>query len=209
MDIVVKTPYSLLPSVALLALALLGCSGSQRSDGGNWVAVYDTVGDTLIVRTESGSVWGEAAALVADVTIGTLEGPDEYMLGDVVSLAVDTDGSIYIYDGHAKALRKYAPEGTYLGTFGREGAGPGEYKTPDAGLVVLSDGRVVLRDPGNARFNIYSSTGEFLDSWRAMGSIRSSYPMFRDTADNVYSRVVIQANADVSEWKFGLARYGP
>jgi hypothetical protein len=140
---------------------LAACAGGSGSpEAHEWRAAYDTVGDTLVVRTESGSVWGQDAELVADLTIGQFEGPDEYMFGRVRSLAVAADGSIYAYDEHARELRKYAPDGTYLATFGRQGGGPGEYEDPDGGLAVLPDGRIVLRDPANARFSVFSAEGE-------------------------------------------------
>ncbi|KPK57062.1 MAG: hypothetical protein AMS21_11975, partial [Gemmatimonas sp. SG8_38_2] len=127
------------PCLAALTLCLAACGGGERSGGQEWRAVQDTVGDTVVIRTVAGSVWGDTAVLVADVTIGQFDGPDEYMFGSIRSLAAAPDGSIYLFDSHVPALRKYAPDGTYLATFGREGGGPGEYKQPDGGLTVLPD----------------------------------------------------------------------
>ncbi|UCC82146.1 MAG: hypothetical protein JSW46_14295 [Gemmatimonadota bacterium] len=193
--------------LALASVLLVACSGANEPAAGEWQAVYDTIGDTVVVRTERGSVWGDTARLVADLTIGQFEGPDEYMFGRVRSLAVAADGAIYTFDSHATELRKYGPDGTYLGTFGREGGGPGEYKRPDGGLAVLSDGRVVLRDPGNTRLTVYSGEGEYLEGWRIRGSFNTSRRLYRDTADAVYPMILLDPQADVTEWSYGLVRY--
>ena len=70
-----------------LALTLVACRASDAPPAAEWQAAYDTIGDTIVVRTRGGSVWGDTAELVADVTIGTFEGADEYMFGQVRSLA--------------------------------------------------------------------------------------------------------------------------
>jgi hypothetical protein len=192
-----------------LALALAACGGADANGDHEWLAAYDTIGDTIVVRTVSGSVWGDTAKLVPDVTIGTFEGADEYMFGRVQSLAAAPDGSIYVYDSHAKELRKYAPDGTYVDTFGREGGGPGEYRQPDGGLAALPDGRVVLRDPGNARLSVYSPDGEYLDGWRIPIPFNTDRKLYTDLAGNTYTLVLLDTEVDVTEFTFGLLRYGP
>ena len=61
-------------SVVTLAI-LTSCGGEGRGGGTSWVAVTDTVGDTITVRTLSGGVWGDTAYLDSEVSIGMLEGP--------------------------------------------------------------------------------------------------------------------------------------
>lgn len=194
--------------MAVAALLLIACGGDNRTASTLRVA-HDTIGDTLVVRTEAGSVWEMPRRLVADLTIGQFEGPDEYIFGHIRSLAVAPDGSIYVFDSQAKELREYAPDGTYVGTLGREGEGPGEYKQPDGGLAVLPDGRVLLRDPGNARISVFSPTGEYLESWRIRGGFNTSRPLTVDTAGNAYVFLLMDYEVPVTEWQFGLARYGP
>lgn len=194
---------------AALVLAISACGSSEQPRAAAWQAEYDTIGDTIVVRTVAGSVWGDTAELVADVTIGEFEGRDEYMFGRVRSLAVGPDGSIYVFDSHAMELRKYASDGTYVATFGREGGGPGEYRRPDGGLAALADGRVLLRDPGNTRIGVYSPTGEYIDGWRIRGSFNTSRPLHVDTAGNSHTLILLDPGAEVTEWTFGLVRYTP
>jgi len=202
----------------LFALALLvplgtgsvGCAGDREPDSGRrWEAVRDTVGDTLVVRTVSGSVWGDTADLVPAVSIGMLEGPPEYTFGQIVSLAVGPDGTIYAMDRHVPALRVYEPDGTYRTTFGRGGGGPGEYEQPDGGLAVLSDGRVLLRDPANARIQVFEPDGTPAAAWRIRGTFNTSNRMVVDTLDRVYTILLLDPEAEVRDWRSGLAQIGP
>ena len=143
-----------------LAVAVVACGTGSPSDG--WQAVRDTVGDTVVVRTVAGSIWGDTARLVAELRIGSLDGADEYVLGDPVSLE-GGNGAVYVVDGQVPVVRAYHAEtGEHLRDIGREGSGPGEYGAPD-GVAVLPDGRVLVRDPRNARINVYSPRGELLD----------------------------------------------
>ncbi len=196
-------------ALAAASALLIGCSGGEGPEGSAWHATHDTIGDTVVVRTEAGSVWGARARLVADLTIGQFEGPDEYIFGQIRSLAVAPDGTIYVFDAHATELRVYASDGTYLSMLGREGEGPGEYKRPDGGLAVLPDGRILLRDPGNARISVFAPDGEYLESWRIRGGFNTSRQFTVDSAGNAYVMLLLDPSAPVTKWQVGLARYGP
>jgi hypothetical protein len=131
----------------LIPVAQAGCAGERAPDTGTWVAERDTIGDTVIVRTISGSVWGEPITLAEDLAIGVLEGPEELMFGFVQAMAVDEKGGIYVFDGQVPALRYFDAEGNYVRTLGREGSGPGEYGDACLGLAVRSDGMLLMAHP--------------------------------------------------------------
>jgi hypothetical protein len=175
----------------MLVVGLGGCGGDTGTrTGTGWLVEHVTIGDTIVVRTVAGSVWEAPATLVQEVSIGALTGSDEYLLGSIGALAVDASGNVYVFDQQVPALRKYGSDGHYLATFGRKGGGPGEYQQPDGGaLAVLPDGRVLLRDPGNARINVYSPEGLPLDSWRIAGGRFVSRGLVVDSAGNVYTQV--------------------
>jgi hypothetical protein len=203
----------MLPGTArpvLAALAILWISACGREAGSDDPAlevVRDTVADTVVVRTLSGSVWGGDARLVPEVEIGVLEGAEEYMFGSVVALGMASDGSIYVVDRQVPALRVYGPDGVHRATWGREGGGPGEFSSPDGGLAVLNDGRVAVRDPGNARLQIFDPDGTPLDTWPVIpGGFSTSNPMFRTSDDVLMTPTVMDLEVDLSEWRTGLIR---
>lgn len=168
-----------------LCIPLIACAGGDGGDSMAWQATRDTVGDTIIVRTTAGSVWGDAQ-LVEEVRIGQLDGPDEYTFGSIVAMTTGPDGTLYVLDQQVPALRTYAADGTYLGDLGREGEGPGELKQPDSGLAALDDGRVLVRDPGNARITVFGADGEHETEWRIRGSSFTSTPLYVDDEGRVY-----------------------
>jgi hypothetical protein len=150
----------------------------------------DTIGDTVVVRTVAGSIWGAPRRLVPELRIGGMEGGDDYLFGQLNALAVDSAGRIYALDGQVPALRVYGADGRYVRTIGRAGEGPGEYTQPDPnGLAVLPDGRILLHDPGNARITVYSPEGETLDEWPMRGGMWTDYPLFTDAGGQVYAYV--------------------
>jgi len=198
--------------VTYIALTTSGCGAGEQVDssaGLEWQAVHDTIGDTIVVRTITGSIWREPAELVPEVRVGVFDGVAEYIFGELIGLAVGDDGSIYVYDRQARSLNKYSPDGTFLATFGREGAGPGEYRSPDSGLAVLPDGRIALRDPANARINLYSPEGESVGNWPIRGGLQTSQPLFVDTMGTVATLILLNPTDAITEWESGLARIHP
>lgn len=185
--IAMPPPRSALAFLALVLSGTAACAGD--ADRVALRVQRDTVGDTVVVRTLAGQVWDGHRTLQPELRIGAFEGRDVYMLGDVRGLAVSSDGEIYLYDHQVPALRKYGPDGEFMATFGREGGGPGEYKQSDGGLAVLPDGRVLLRDPGNARISVFSGTGEYLDGWPLRGGYFTSRPLYVDTTGQAYTQI--------------------
>ncbi len=196
---------TLLPLAAIAA----ACGGDASSSGSGpsaWTATTDTIADTVFVRTTSGSVWGPDARLVEEVRIGQFDGPEEYIFGEIIGLTVAPDGTIYLVDGQVPALRVYAPDGVYLRTIYGEGGGPGEYAEPDGGIALLPDGRLLLRDPGNARINVYSTEDEPLDTWPIPGGWATSTPLFVDTAGRT---AVFRFSFTEDGLEAALVRHGP
>jgi hypothetical protein len=203
------TSRRLLSLAATLAGAA-ACTSAGGSGPGRWEAAVDTVGDTIVVRTLAGSVWGDTATLVPELSIGVLDGAEEEMFGDVRALVVAPDGEMFVLDRHVPTIRRFGPDGAYRGSIGRQGGGPGEFERPEA-LAMLPDGRLLVRDPGNARINVYARDGTALPSWRlpSGGGFHTSTPISVDTAGNAYTPVLLEREVDVLEWAWGLARFAP
>ena len=61
------------------------------------------------------------------VRIGIVDGPVEYIFGNVTGAVRLADGSIVVADEQSANLRRYDASGRHLWTSGRSGEGPGEY----------------------------------------------------------------------------------
>jgi hypothetical protein len=196
------------PAVFLTSVAI-ACGGASGATD-RWEATVDTLGDTIVVRTVTGSVWPDTAVLTPELSVGVFEGAEEEMFGEVGAISVSRAGEIFVLDQHVHAVRHFGPDGAYLGSLGREGSGPGELKQPD-GMALHPDGRLLVRDPGNARMNVYAPDGQSLPSWRlpSGGGWNTSDPVRVDTAGNTYTLILLEVGKDVTEWTYGLARFEP
>jgi len=110
-------------------------------------------------------------------TIGTRGTPGDppAALTEPTAVAVAPDGSIFITEGHnnspdARVARvsKFAPDGTYLKSWGKTGPGIGEFSTPHS-IALDSRGRVFVADRNNNRIQIFDQEGNFLDLWYQFG----------------------------------------
>jgi hypothetical protein len=195
--------------VAILAAALLAacaaCGGSGDRVPSSLTVERDTVGDTVVVRTLAGSVWGDSVRLVEELRVGELDGGDEYTFGQVREFAVGRDGTMYVYDAAVKALRAYDSTGAYLRTIGGDGAGPGEYREA-VGLAILPDGRLLLRDPRVGRIVSYTAAGDPHGAWPSQGGLYISDALTTDSAGLVYSKILTGDIRSGEPWPLGYLR---
>lgn len=176
-------------TVLLAATAALAssCGRDEAPIGaidGPWLASVDTLGDTITVRTTSGSLHGRAQ-LVEELRIGELDGADAETFGRVWAIEARDDGDILIYDDQAVALRRFGPDGEYRGLIGRKGSGPGEYQGI-AGMVLLPDERLIVHDFGNRRFSVYDSTGAIAATWLHRAAVAEWRPLYLNPTGSVF-----------------------
>ena len=186
-------------------LAMFGCSSAASTDAATWQTAVDTLGDTIVVRT-TGAESPPRHAMHVEMSIGQLEGPDEYTFGSITDVVVSPDGDIYVFDSQAMQLRRYDAEGRFVRAVGRKGAGPGEYDRVN-GVDVGPDGRVFLWDAGNARLATYTAHGEPEGSFRIQGGFFTSDGLLVDSTGRFYTRGHIFGD-DISEWRSIIVRYG-
>jgi len=96
-----------------------------------------------------------------ELSIGVVEGDENYMFGQNIAFNTDGDGNFYVSDFDARRILKYGPEGQYLLAIGREGQGPGEFGS----LSVVGfdkDNNIYITDARNNRISFFDNNGKYL-----------------------------------------------
>lgn len=181
---------------AICVFVLAGCSGRDDAAGTSARVERETIGDTTVVRTVTGSAWGDTARLVEELRIGTLEGREELTFGRIGDIAVAPNGAIFVYDGQAVTIRQFDSTGAFVRRVGGKGQGPGEHQTI-LGMTVLRDGRLVAYDVQNSRINLYAAD-DSAGSWplRTTSSpLYSDNSFAADSADGLYLQMMVREEA--------------
>jgi hypothetical protein len=84
-------------------------------------------------------------------------------------VAFGLNGDIYISDGYKNSrVQKFDKNGKFLKSWGRRGAGPGEFYLPHA-IITDAKGLVYVGDRENARIQIFDADGNYLREWDNVG----------------------------------------
>ena len=171
----------------------------------SWQGSISTEGSVTTVLNEAGSVWGGAARLVEEASIGVGAGAKEYMLGSHVGIAADDD-RIYIADPSAPAVRVYDHDGRHLMDMGGPGQGPGEFNELRS-VAVAPDGRVYVH--ADRRINVYSASGESVDTWSHAQGLDSVVAPVVAADGTLYMHDLVGDRSDVLAWQHGMIAAGP
>lgn len=85
-------------------------------------------------------------------------GPFNGWFSTVTSVALGPQGNLFAVDFYNHRVQKFAPDGTFLTSFGREGRGPGQFDHPMA-VAVAGNGDVFVADLGNNRIQRWRMVG--------------------------------------------------
>lgn len=77
-------------------------------------------------------------------------------LGEVTSLAIADDGTIYAMQKKPATVLVFGPDGKFLRTIGREGDGPGELRS---GVIGVRGDLLMVQDWSARRFSIFRTNG--------------------------------------------------
>ena len=144
-----------------LVLLLAAC-GAEPIPERTEAVVRDSAGVTIIENTVP--QWtAETAWRVAPqptVTIGELEGAEEYLLFRVYTAKRLANGHIVLTNAGTNELRFYDADGVHVRTVGGEGEGPAEFRF----LMDVSqagDDSIIAFDISLRRFSLWDISGEF------------------------------------------------
>ena len=86
------------------------------------------------------------------------ETPDEF--GRVSAVALGPDGTVFVADDANSEIRVFGLDGAHLRTFGRDGEGPGEFRSLYS--IAWFGDRLLTYDPHLGRIGEFSADGEWL-----------------------------------------------
>jgi hypothetical protein len=157
-----KKIYSLLAFFLVFSSAINSFYKEALAEEGNIIQESDEV-----VAVSSGKTPELKMRIVfkEELSIGSVEGDENYLFGNSVVFNTDKDGNFYVSDVDTHRILKYDPEGKYLLTFGREGQGPGEFG--NLSLVRFDkDNNIYLNDVINNRISFFDKEGKHLRQMR-------------------------------------------
>jgi len=96
-----------------------------------------------------------------ELSIGEAEGDENYMFGDSIVFNTDDEGNFYVADYDSNRILKYDSEGKHLLTIGREGQGPGEFRTLSVPRFD-KDNNLYITDSMNQRISFFDQDGKYL-----------------------------------------------
>ena len=139
--------------------AMLACVAC--GDGGEAPAASAEVIDSAGVRTVTSAPGDAVYAEVAEeptLSLGALDGPEEFLFGRIASVARDDEGNLVVADNGAGEIRIFGTGGGHLRSFGGRGEGPGEFQAL-VGAWPSTGGRIVAADRQLGRITQFDATG--------------------------------------------------
>lgn len=86
-----------------------------------------------------------------------IDGYPEGRLGKVLGVAVDSKGVVHILDPGFECVHRYSEDGVFLGSYGAEGEGPGDFRNPQA-ITIGPDDKVYIGGHGSL-IAVYDAEG--------------------------------------------------
>jgi hypothetical protein len=128
-----------------------------RKAGVLWLLLLSLMGCSEQETQSADSTSSDVVTAVLKAQIGAIEGAEEYLFGDITSVASDVEGRIYIADRIGSSVRVFDSTGAHLAWLGTEGEGPGEYQWPND-LAFDVNGHLVVRDAN--RLTVLGTSGD-------------------------------------------------
>ena len=141
----------------------------ETEDLGHQVIKFSPEGEVLLVLGTPGEA-----------------GDPPHHLNEPNDVVVAADGHIFVSETHSaqfmdeegpraiSRINKYAPDGTFVMSWGTWGYEDGEMRSPHA-LAMDSQGRIFAADRGNRRIQIFDQEGQHLDTWYQFSRISGLY----------------------------------
>ena len=165
-----RLPFAL-PVLALVAGVATACV-SEASPAGDLAITTDTVGGIVrVTNTGTAPEWQLTPVVsIGPPSLSETGAPEEF--GRVNSATLGPDEAVFVADGFYDEVRVFGLDGVHRRTFGRNGDGPGEFRSLYS-IAWMGD-RLLTLDSSLGRIGAFSADGEWLGQQRVEGSVSGS-----------------------------------
>jgi sugar lactone lactonase YvrE len=128
------------------------------------------------------------------------------LFDEPTDVAIAVNGDIFVTEGHSgprpgnDRISKFSKDGKFIKSWGKRGAGPGEFHSPHT-LAFDSKGRLFVGDRGNNRIEIFDQDGRYLETWRQWARPSG---IFIAKDDTMYVADSESWGSDQPGWKKGI-----
>ena len=168
-------------------LLLLGaaCTTAEQPPAPRLVTRVDTVaGVPNVVSVGEPPAW----RLEELVALGEAEGEP---FGRVTGVTGTAEGELFVADAIAKRIYRFAPDGRFVAALGREGGGPGEFRSMRS--LAWTGPWLATLDAGNGRVTRVGVDGAPAEPVRWLALTGSGFGLEQTSADEAYAPVPVYA----------------
>jgi hypothetical protein len=142
-------------------LSMFFILASCRKQEAKWKGTIEEVDGVTVVKNSIEPMYGEDVFdLEEELSIGEVEGKEEYMFTNIFDVAVDDEENIYILDLNQGQIRVFNPDGGFIRNISKRGQGPGEFQYPGQ-IMISPDREFVICDLMARRLFFFSLEGVF------------------------------------------------
>lgn len=118
--------------------------------------------------------------------LAVIVSPDGAGFSRLSGLLIDPKGGVIIVDGKEQQIHRYSDQGKPLGTVGRVGSGPAEFRIPYA--VAWLGEELMIYDPMNSRISRWDRSGKYVGPLTNSSRLAGSVPVFSGAKGSVWLR---------------------
>lgn len=176
--------------LSILCLVILTFTFSCNQKVAEWKGTIEEKEGVIIVENPKEPIFrNDIFGLEEDLSIGEVEGSEEYMFSNLSSIDVDDDENIYLFDSRQAKIKVFDKSGNFKREIGKRGQGPGEFTFP-WGMTISHKFGIVVFDLIYRRMIIFSLSGEHqidVPTWKQGGLLN----MKLDSIGNIVGEVSI------------------
>ena len=157
-----KNKICLVSIVLFILVSILSISFSEQK--AEWKGTIEEENGVTVIKNPKEPMYSEdVLSLVEELSIGEVEGREEYVFSQVRDIEVDETGRIYALDIKEANVKVFNQDGKYIRTIARKGRGPGELQSPND-IYIDDKDKIYISDVETRRLSVFNKQGDFVSS---------------------------------------------